>query len=330
MNQQAYIAAIATYLPERIVDNEELAANLEGWTAAMIYEKTGVRTRHWSAENELASDMAVKAAERLFAAGHAAPDDVDMLVCCTQSPDYLLPTTACLLQDRLHLGTNCLAFDINLGCSGFVYALAVVKSLLETHMGKRALLITTETYSKFLKPGDRNATLFGDAAAASLIELTSQTKDREQIIGPFVFGTDGSGAANLIVPGSACRPSTDGMGPDGALFMNGPKIFAFSLERVPQAVDALLKRAGLTLDNVDLVVMHQANAFMLENLRRKLEIPPEKMTVVLEETGNTVPSSIPLALEAEQQRGRLGPGTLVMLVGFGVGYSWAACLVRWR
>lgn len=330
MRRQAVITAIAGYLPERVIDNEMLASSLEGWGPEKILDKTGIRTRRWAAEDEFASDMAVKAAERLFATGRCGPGDIDLLVLCTQSPDYLLPTTACLLQHRLGLPTNCLAFDFNLGCSGYVYGLALVKALLENGLGRRALLVTAETYSKFLRLDDRNAALFGDAATASLVDLTEGPEEGIINIGPFVFGTDGSGALNLIAPGSASRPVAPGEEPGTRFFMDGPRIFEFALQRVPEAVKALLAQARLSLGDVDLVVMHQANRFMLEHLRRKIGIPPEKFTIALEHVGNTVSSSIPLAMETERALGRLKPGMRLMLVGFGVGYSWAACLVIWR
>jgi 3-oxoacyl-[acyl-carrier-protein] synthase-3 len=328
--KQAGIVAIRSYLPEGVVDNQVLAASLPGWTAEQIHAKTGILTRHWATEDECASDLAVKAAQRLLAGHLCNPEDIDILMVCTQSPDYLLPATACLVQGRLGLRTDCLAFDFNLGCSGYVYGLAIAKSLLERGLGSRALLITADTYSKFLDTGDRNATLFGDAAAASLIACSEGANGGAPGIGPFVFGTDGSGATDLMAPGSACRRMAADGSSTAKFFMDGPKVLAFTLRRVPEAVEALLSRAGLTLHDVDLFVMHQANRFILDNLQRKLGIPREKFTIAMEQTGNTVSSSIPLALEAEAAQGRLRPGSRVMLVGFGVGYSWAACLVTWR
>lgn len=335
---RATVDAIEIALPSRILSNEEVAYGHEDWTPDKVESKTGIRQRRIAETGEMASDLAVAAALKLFASGVCSPSEVDFVLLCTQSPDYLLPTTACLVQHRLGIPTSAGALDINLGCSGFIYGLSLAKGLIETGQARTILFLTADTYSKFLHPGDRSVrSIFGDGAAATLIRAT----DASSGIGPFVFGTDGSGGPNLIVPTSGLReprteesaaPVTDASGNTRTgdnLFMNGSEIFAFTLKEVPRAVNALLAKCGATADDVDLFVFHQANEFMLEHLRKKMKIPPEKFLVYLRDVGNTVSSTIPIALHDALRTGRVKPGTRLVLVGFGVGYSWAACMLTW-
>jgi 3-oxoacyl-[acyl-carrier-protein] synthase-3 len=337
----AAVRAIEYHLPEGVLTNDELAGAFTGWTPEKIADKTGIVQRHIAAPQECASDLAVAAARKLFAGGACRPDEVDFLLLCTQSPDYFLPTTACILQDRLGLPTSAGALDYNLGCSGFVYGLSMAKGLVETGQAANVLLVTAETYSKFLHPADRSVRpLFGDAAAATLVQgRHGRPPSGLPWIGPFVFGTDGKGMENLIVPAGGMRQPAQGRRAPGEdatapvrspdyLYMNGPEIFTFALRAVPQAVQALLARAKRTIDAVDLFVFHQANRFMLEALRDKLKIPPEKFVVAMSHVGNTVSSTIPIALKEAHGRQLLPPGKLVLLVGFGVGYSWAATLIH--
>lgn len=333
------ITAIEAFFPERILDNHELAAGLSNWTAEKIEDKTGIRTRHIAAPDECASDLAVKAAERLFASGAARREEIDFVLLCTQTPDYLLPTTACLIQNRLGLSTACGALDINMGCSGFVYGLALIKGLIQSRAAQNVLFLTAETYSKLIHPQDKSVrTIFGDAAAATLIRGVAD--DNAASMGPFVFGTDGSGAHHLIVPtGGARQPvvhsppmTTDQSGncrTVNNLCMNGPEILNFTLRVVPDTVAKLLAESGKTLEDIDLFVFHQGSKYMLDYLRKKLKLPPEKVVVALADYGNTVSSSIPIALKQAMQAGTLKPGMCVMLLGFGVGLSWAGALVGW-
>lgn len=334
----AAVRAVASYLPEGELTNEQLAEESGDWSPAQILDKTGIAVRHVAATDECASDLGVRAAERLFASGACSPSDVDFLILCTQSPDYFLPTTACLVQDRLGLRTDCGALDINQGCSGYVYGLSLAKGLVETGAARNVMLITADTYTKFINRRDRSVrTLFGDGAAATLV---SGVESDEELIGPFIFGTDGRGARNLIVPaggtrravdGDAAAEREDGQGnwrSDANLYMNGGEIFSFTLQTVPRACDQLFERAGRRAEEVDYFVFHQANKFMLDRLRAKMKIPVEKFHVDLAKTGNTVSSTIPIALEAARREDKIKAGDRVALVGFGVGYSWAATLVR--
>ena len=338
----AAIRAIEYHLPEAVVTNEDLVRDFPDWTMSKIAHKTGIHQRHIADEGQCASDLAVIAAEKLFSSGVCSRDQIDYLLFCTQSPDYLLPTTACILQDRLGLPTHIGALDFNLGCSGFVYGLSLAKGLVETGQAKGVLLLTGETYSKHMHQADRSVrALFGDAAAATLIEERSATpEDTVPWIGPFVFGTDGRGKENLILSRGGMRQAkqVDPLPPTETtsdserfpnhLYMNGPEIFTFTLEAVPPAVEELLKRSGQTLDSIDLFVFHQANRFMLEHLRTRLEIPADKFVLALGDCGNTVSATIPIALKEARLKGQLTDNQRIMLVGFGVGYSWGATLIR--
>lgn len=336
---RAAIRAIASALPERELTNAGLALEYPGWSVEKIEQKTGIATRHIAAADECSSDLGVRAAEALFATGACSPAQVDYLLFCTQSPDYFLPPTACLVQARLGIPTSAGALEINQGCSGYVYGLGLAQGLIETGQARRVLLITSETYSKFIHPGDRSVrTIFGDGAAATLVEGVPEAP--EPWLGPFVYGTDGRGGPNLIVPTGGMRSRRTGVGPEivdaqgnsrteDNLYMNGPEIFTFTLDVVPGCVAELLTRAGKSLDDIDLFVFHQANLYMLEYLRKKLKIPAEKFVIALRGSGNTVSSTIPIALGQAVETGALRPGQTAMLLGFGVGYSWAGTIIRW-
>jgi 3-oxoacyl-[acyl-carrier-protein] synthase-3 len=337
----SHITAIEYYLPERLLRNENLAEQFPDWPAEKIEAKTGICTRHIAAEDETAADLAFAAAQKLLDSGVVKKDEIDFILLCTQSPDFFLPTTACLLQARLGVPVTAGALDFNLGCSGFVYGLGLAKGLIETGQARNILFITAETYSKFMHSDDRSVrSIFGDAAAATLIQAGTREADESPSIGPFVYGTDGNGANNLCVPVGGMRNREDQdallVKDDSGnartslnLYMNGPEIFAFTLRSVPSAFNRLLEVSGISLDDIDLIVFHQANRYMLDHLRRKMNLPANKFVVSMREVGNTVSASIPLALKMAANENRLLPGQLVMLVGFGVGYSWGATLIKW-
>ena len=338
---KAKIEDIEYYLPERVLSNQDLAREFPDWSIGKIQGKTGIVQRHIAAKNECSSDLAVTAARRLFERTGHDPKEIDFVLLCTQSPDYFLPTTACLVQHRLGIPTTAGALDFNLGCSGFIYGLGMAQALILGEQASVVLLITAETYSKFIHPQDKSVrTLFGDAAAATLVTASpDDTSSSRPAV--YVYGTDGSGAGNLIVPAGGMRQRcseetaqeiSDESGNVRSLdhlFMNGAEIFTFTLAAIPDCVQRTLTKSGRTLDDVDLFVFHQANQYMLEHLRIKLKVPQEKFYVYLQECGNTVSSTIPIALKQAACEGKLKPGQTVMLVGFGVGYSWGAVLLEW-
>lgn len=324
MAASAMIKAIATALPRRIEYNDP---NLR------LTKKTGILKRHVVDETECASDLAMQAAEKLFLNMPSLRDEIDFLLLCTQSPDYFLPTTACLLQNRLGLSKQCGAFDFNLGCSGYVYGLSVAKGLIESQQAKKILLLTAETYSKFIHPQDQSVRpLFGDGATATLISAV----DGKEMLGSFVFGTDGSGAESLIVPVGGMRqrvfeseknePIDEGGRSARNLYMDGGAISNFALRVVPNTVEEILGKANLIRKDIDYYVFHQANKFMLEFLQQKCELKGMPFWNKPEEYGNTVSNSIPLALAELVREENVRVLQKVMLVGFGVGLSWAGCI----
>ena len=330
---KAFIKALSYYLPDKAVTNEELVKEFPEWDVDKVYAKVGVRERHIAAEEETAGDLAEKAAKRLFEEYNIDSSSIDFMILCTQSADYLLPSTACILQDRLRIPTSVGALDIDLGCSGCIYGMALAKGLISAGIAVNVLLLTAETYTKYLHPDDKsNRTIFGDGAAACLISKDQGIAE----IGDFVLGTDGSGADNLIVKSFGARQrSASGLetiDDDGHtnredyLYMNGSAIFNFTLEKVPPMMKGLLAKAGL--QDADYYVFHQANKFMLSTLRKVCGIPKDKFYIDLESTGNTVSSTILIGLKVCLKAGRITPGMKVMACGFGVGLSYGATILQ--
>lgn len=330
----AYIRDIVYFLPERVVGNAELVVEFPEWSVEKIASKVGIGQRHIAADSETSGDLAVQAAEKLFAQGKVAREEIDYLLFCTQSPDYFLPTTACILQDRLGLRTDIGALDFNMGCSGYIYGLSLAKGLIAGGMARNVLLLTGETYTKFLHPKDKgNRTIFGDAATASVISTDGVAE-----IGGFSLGTDGRGAENLMVKvgGMRCREKQDDLHFDtfgnpvssDYLFMNGGAIFTFTQQSVPPLVQQTLEVNQLKADDIGLYVFHQANRYMLNFLRKKIGIPEEKFYYCLADVGNTVSNTIPIALCEARGEGRIHSGVNVLMVGFGVGYSWGGTVLR--
>lgn len=329
---RAYIKAIAYYLPEKVVTNEQLVEEFPEWSVEKIAKKVGINERHIAAEDETAGDMAFKAAEKLIAENNVDKGTIDFILLCTQSPDYFLPSTSCVIQSRLGLPTKCGAFDFNLGCSGYEYGLAVAKGLIMSGVAKKVLLLTAETYNKHIHPKDKgNRTIFGDGASASLISTDGFAK-----IGEFVLGSDGSGYDRLIHRTGAMRhyqPLNDFHEDENGtpissdhLFMDGKAIFDFTSDTVPPMIDETLKKNNLNSDDVALYVFHQANKYMINYLRKLMEIDKDKFYVFMETVGNTVSSTIPIALCEAKKEGRLHGN--VILAGFGVGLSYGATVIN--
>ncbi len=318
---QAYIKAISYYLPEHILTNEALVKEFPEWTVEKVAKKVGINQRHISAQDEFASDMAIKASQKLFEEHFIDKADIDFILLCTQSPDYFLPTTACIVQDKLGIPTSAGALDFNQGCSGYVYGLALAKGLIAGGIAKNVLLITSEVYSKHIHQSDKgNRTIFGDAASASLIST-----DGFAAIGEFELGTDGSGFDDLIVKNGAMKSGTKSTDTniemDDFLFMNGAGVFNFTLAAVPSLVENTLSKNQLEgVESVDWFVFHQANSFMLNHLRKKIGIEQENFLMHMQDCGNTVSSTLPIVLK--EHRGKFKTGQKALLAGFGVGYSW--------
>lgn len=333
----AYIKALAYYIPEQKVNNEDLSAEFPQWSVDKISSKTGIYSRGKAKGTQTASDLAFEAALKLFEMYPTIKDNIDFILFCTQSPDYKLPTTACILQDKLGLPCNIGALDFNLGCSGYVYGLSLAKGLASSGIARNILLLTGETYTKYLHNEDKgNRTIFGDGASATIVSGIKDDAIFE--IGDFVFGTDGSGAENLIIKNGGARNSIS-QGEniyiddafhhnDNFLYMNGSEIFNFTSKKVPILVNETLNKNSLHKEDIDLFVFHQANKFMMDFIRKKLNIQPDRFFYCLEEFGNTVSSTIPIALSEAHKQSRFNKGNNLLIAGFGVGYSWAGAILK--
>lgn len=330
----AYIKAISYYLPEKVVTNEELLKEFPEWSVDKVAQKVGVDARHLASKGETAGDMAEKAAHILFEEYDIDSQSIDFIMLCTQSPDYFLPSTACILQDRLGIPTSAGAFDYNLGCSGCIYGMAIAKGLITSGIAKNVLLLTAETYNKYLHPSDKsNRSIFGDGAAACLISTEGIAE-----IGEFSLGTDGSGANNLIVKTGAARHNQPtGMSVeddeghlwyDDYLYMNGGAIFNFTLDAVPVMMKDILTKNNLAKEVIDYYVFHQANKFMLNTIRKVCVLPKDKFYVNLAETGNTVSSTVLIGLKECIDNKSITAGMKVMISGFGVGLSWGGTILH--
>lgn len=320
------ISAISYHLPDKIEGVEELQIDNPDWDLPKILEKTGIHNRYLASPEETAVDLAFEAGKKLFA-DMPCHDQIDLLILVTQSPDYVLPSSACILQNRLGLSKNCMAFDVNLGCSGFVYALSIASSLIESGVAHKALLLCADTYSKYIEKNDRTCRpIFSDGAAAIMLEGNNDT----DYIGPFEFGTDGAGYDRLIVKRSGAKDADQiANSCRGSLEMYGSDVFLFTMRVVPECINNLLHRTGRTLESIDLFVFHQASKLVIENLIRTLSLDKDKVFTNFENIGNTVSASIPIALKDADMLGRLKEDDTVMLIGFGVGLSWGATLIRW-
>jgi 3-oxoacyl-[acyl-carrier-protein] synthase-3 len=327
------ITGIEYYLPAKVLTNEELEKASGRWSADKIEKKVGIRQRHIAREDETSLDMAYEASIKVLQ-GYDK-NKIDFILLCTQSPDYFLPSSACILQEKLGLRTGIGAFDFNLGCSGYIYGLAAARGFIHSGVAQTVLLVVSETYSRFIHEKDfSNRTIFGDGSAATIIE-----KNDEEFILDFVLGTDGKGWDKLVVPYGGLRhrydPHAQATGDESGnlrtpnnLYMNGTEIFNFSIDRVPQMVTRILQKNRLPMEAIDYFIFHQANRYMTEHLRKKIKIPGEKFFQDMLYTGNTVSATIPIALKQSLDRGVVKNGDKVLLCGFGVGYSWGAALIK--
>lgn len=324
--ENIYIKAISYYLPQKVVTNEDLVRKFPEWTAEKVAGKVGINQRHIASDNETAFDLAVGAAEKLFVEYSIDRSTIDFVLLCTQSPEYFLPTTSCLIQNKLELSTSCGALDFNLGCSGYIYGLSLAKGLISAGIAQNVLLITSETYSKHIHPQDKgNQTIFGDASSATLI-----ANNGFALIQNFSLGTDGKGAENLIVKRGGLRQpnfkndivfdENGNFTSSDYLYMNGGEIFNFTAEAVPVLIENVLNKNNLSKDQIDLFVFHQANKYMMNYLRKLIDIDKDRFYFFIESVGNTVSSTIPIALYEAQVEGKLEGN--ILLAGFGVGYSW--------
>ena len=324
----AQIGPIAVYFPSRVETAEEWSAEHPEWHIPELVEKTGIERRYIAAREETASDLAYQACQKLFSQHQIDPLSIDYLLLCTQSPDYPLPTTACLLQDRIGMRTNSGALDYNLGCSGFVYGLGLAEGLISSGQCRRILLVTAETYTKYIDQDDRALRpIFSDAAAATLIE----SSPTQNLLG-FEFGTDGKGADTLFVGDGGARCSEDALTPrrrkrwSSRLYMDGQSLMDFTVVAIPDLIRNILSKSNLSLDQIHQLLMHQATRKMLEMLQQALHVDDRRLPIRLANRGNTVSSTLPILIDDLRSEGVLRPGQNHLLIGFGVGWSWAGCV----
>jgi len=326
------ITAIEYVYPKKEITNEDLRTEFPDYDFKQFESKVGIKSRYVVGKDETAFDLAVEACESLLK--RIDGSSIDYLLYCTQSPEYHLPSTACILQDRLGLKKNIGAFDFNLGCSGYTYGLSLAKALIGSGQATNVLLVTAEAYSKYLHPLDRsNRAIFGDAASATLVSFSEVESIRD-----FIFGTDGKGYDKLIVKNGGGRfpvefspeehnYGTNNIYTDNHLYMDGPEVFNFTNSVVPNATLEILKKNNLPVEEVNQFVFHQANAFMLDAMRKKIKANKEQFFIDLEYGGNTVSSTIPIALKKYTNTMEEGHKEIV-LVGFGVGLSWCAGVIN--
>ena len=325
---KAYITNLAYELPEKVEENE----------SKRIIKATGVERRHICAENETGSDLAVRAAEKIFSKNENLRKKIDYVIFCTQAPDYFMPSTVCTIQDRLHLNKNIGAFDFNLGCSGFIYGLGIAKGFIESNQAQCILLLAAETLSKFINPKDHSTrTILGDAASAIIIE--AKDDDKSGIIG-MTYGTDGSGASELIIPVGGMRHRFEttpleeiedkygNIRTNRNLYMNGLAIMDFALEVVPDCLQKIFQKTGLKKSDIDYYVFHQANRLILEYLQKKCDLSDLPYWKDVKNYGNTGPNSIPIALTDLMSQNKNLNLKRVMVIGFGVGLSWGGCVIN--
>lgn len=331
------IKHIEYYLPEKVITNDELAMNNPEWDIEKAASKSGVFKRHIAADDETALDLAIGAVKKLFLSNAIEKEEIDAIVFCTQSPDYIMPSNSFLIHRHFEFPENVWAFDLDLACSGFVYGLSIINGLLSTGLARNVLFITADTYSKYLHPKDRSTNiLFGDGAAASVI---SKATDRGIV--DVILETNGSKFDTFYIPAGGHRtpksektkePYTDQSGNIKCLeniHMNGFSVWQFVSKHVSDQVKRLIGRNNLTTDNIDLFVFHQASKMTIDSLNKILKIPIDKSYVNLSQIGNTVSSSIPIALKNAECEGRLKRGDLIVVSGFGVGLSWGSLLIKY-
>jgi 3-oxoacyl-[acyl-carrier-protein] synthase-3 len=334
----AYLHGVHYYLPETVRTNEDLVKLNPTWNADEIFRRTGIRQRHIAAPNETSGDMGVRAAENLLAEAGIDRQQIDVLIFCTQSADYYIPATACILQERLKLPTSCAAFDVSVGCSAFTYGLWMARSLIVGGSAKQVLLVTSDKMTQYCNVHDMvTAVVFGDGAAAALIN--ADEKGALGLVGPSVLGSDGRGAPSLIVPagGSRCPHSAEtarvtadtngNLRNQEQLHMDGTEVFNFTLSTVPAGIRRLLTEIKRDQEEIDLYLLHQANGFMLDGIRRRMKLQPEQLPIDIAEIGNTAGASIPILIRRLVEQGRFTPGMRCILAGFGFGYSWAMTYV---
>ena len=323
--RQAYINKIEYYLPPQQESNANLLkmAGKDKYKIKKMIKKIGIKTRRIASKNIFSNDLAIKSAKKIL--NYINPENIDHLIYCTNTPDFLLPTNACILQDKLGLKKNIGAFDIILACSGYIYSLLVAKSLIISGQAQNILVITSDTYSKFIPIKHvHNRILFGDGSASTLV--SSKKKLNSYQLHNFAYGTDGSGYKNAIINNFGSRYWRNPKKGGDSLSLDGPGIYDFALKRIPTAINEYLRKNNILLNEIDYFIFHQANEYIIRNLQLKLKIQNKKILMNMLNIGNTVSSSIPIVLHKNSDK--IPSKKNILLVGFGGGLSWGMCLIR--
>lgn len=323
MNLCAELAGCGSYLPPKVVTNDELAKTLDT-SDEWIYQRTGIRQRHVAEESQLASDLGYEAAKAALAHSNVKAQDIDLVVCCTTTPDQVFPATATVIQRKLGIVQGA-AFDLQAVCSGFVYGLSVVDAMIKTGQARGVLLVGAEVLSRILDWDDRaTCVLFGDGAGAVVLRAKEETaQERESGIISTYIASDGAYHDSLYVDGGLAT------GRHGFVKMQGREVFRHAVKNMPRALDKVLEQSGIARAAIDLLVPHQANARIIEVVGQKLSLPTDRVVVTVDQHANTSAASIPLALAAAVEAGRVHRGDLLAMVAMGAGFTWGAALVRW-
>ena len=329
------IKYINCYYPNNILTNEDIANQFPDLKIKELTRLTGVHKRYISGKGETSVDMGVSAAEILLTKNNIDRNSIDFIIFCSAGGDFITPASACIIQNRLGLPSNCGAFDFNQGCTGYIYGLSIADGLIQSNNAKNVLLITSEAITKTIHPDDSsNRAIFGDAATATLVSKNNNGSDNK-----FIFGTDGSKFDKIIIkhgreryplPEYAEQDSLDNYGNaqnDSKFYMDGAEVFNFSVNKAPELVNSLLVQNNITIDDINYFIFHQANQIILETLGKKLKIPKDKLIIDISETGNTVSSTIPIALSNAIRSGKIKRGNRIILAGFGVGFSWGGTIL---
>jgi len=323
------IAGIGHYAPEKIVSNQDFERIMDT-SDEWIKSRSGIERRHYADPTQASSDLGYLASLEALKDAHISSEQIDLIIVGTSSPDMLFPSTACIIADKLHC-KNSMAFDVSAGCSGFSYSLSIASQFLKTGTYKNALVIGTDTISRFIDFSDRStAVLFGDGAGALLL-TTDQAKSNAILA--TTNGSDGSGACHLLMPaGGSRRPATCAsvMDHDHFVKMNGKEIFKFAVRVSDLIIDQLLADAGLKPEDVDHYLFHQANFRIIESAAKRLHLPDSKVIVTLDEYGNTSSATVPISLSVCTKSGRIKNGDLILIAVFGAGLTWSGALVRWN
>lgn len=327
MNISVGILGVGAYLPERVMTNAELE-KMVNTTDEWIVERTGIKARHIAAPEQATSDMSIIAAKKALADAKTSPEEIDLVIVATASPDHEFPSTACQVQDAIG-AKNAAAFDLAAGCSGFVYSLIVASQMLQAGIYKKILIIGAETLSRIMDFSDRNTcVLFGDGAGAAVV---GRVDDGYGVLG-MDMGAEGSGGKFLIQPaGGSRRPASHETIEEHGhyIHMNGKEVFKFAVRIMGKTALRSLEKAGMTLDQLDLLIPHQANIRIINSAAKHLHMPMDKVWVNIDKYANTSAACIPICLEEAQDAGKLHKGDNILLVGFGAGLTWASVVMKW-